>query len=81
MTGARAKSESGDAPIVEARSAEVVAPGEDFRLESGARLSPVTVAYETLGKLSASRDNAVLVVHALSGDSHMLACRALPDAL
>jgi len=40
------------------------------QLESGAILSPVTVAYETYGTLSRSRDNAVLVCHALSGDAH-----------
>jgi homoserine O-acetyltransferase len=30
----------------------------------------VTVAYETWGTLTRARDNAVLVLHALSGDSH-----------
>jgi homoserine O-acetyltransferase len=39
-------------------------------LESGGRLGPVTVAYETWGTLSRARDNAVLVLHALTGDSH-----------
>ena len=39
-------------------------------LENGATLSPVTVAYETWGTLSAARDNAVLLCHALSGTSH-----------
>ncbi|MBS1707724.1 MAG: homoserine O-acetyltransferase [Armatimonadetes bacterium] len=38
--------------------------------ESGAVLPSVTVAYETWGALNAARDNAVLVCHALSGDSH-----------
>ncbi len=41
-----------------------------LELEAGGTLSPVTVAYETYGKLSAARDNAVLVCHALSGDAH-----------
>jgi homoserine O-acetyltransferase len=39
-------------------------------LESGARLPAVTVAYETWGTLDESRANAVLVLHALTGDSH-----------
>jgi homoserine O-acetyltransferase len=39
-------------------------------LESGATLCDVAVAYETWGTLSPDHDNAVLVLHALSGDSH-----------
>jgi homoserine O-acetyltransferase len=39
-------------------------------LESGSRLGPVTLAYETYGQLNADRSNAVLVLHALSGDAH-----------
>ena len=42
----------------------------DHVLEAGGRLAPVTVAYETWGTLSPARDNAVLVLHALTGDSH-----------
>ena len=41
-----------------------------LRLESGATLGPVTIAYETWGELSPGRDNAILVAHAFSGDSH-----------
>jgi homoserine O-acetyltransferase len=40
-------------------------------LELGGRLSPVEVAYETWGELDANRSNAVLVAHALTGDSHV----------
>lgn len=42
-----------------------------FRLESGARLGPVDVEYETYGTLSEQRDNVVLIAHALSGDAHV----------
>ena len=42
-----------------------------LRLELGGHLSEVTVVYETYGKLNRARDNAVLVCHALSGDSHV----------
>jgi homoserine O-acetyltransferase len=44
--------------------------GEPLRLELGGTLSPVAVAYETWGELDRTRSNAVLVAHALTGDSH-----------
>ncbi|GAB4153437.1 MAG: homoserine O-acetyltransferase [Sphingomonadales bacterium] len=40
-------------------------------LDSGATLSPITVAYETYGRLNADRSNAVLICHALTGDQHV----------
>ena len=43
---------------------------EPLRLELGGTLSPVVVAYETWGELDRGRTNAVLVAHALTGDSH-----------
>lgn len=39
-------------------------------LERGGELSKVVVAYEAWGTLNASRSNAVLVLHPLTGDSH-----------
>lgn len=45
-------------------------PPKEVVLESGARLGPVTLAYETYGTLNAARDNAILAAHAFSGDSH-----------
>jgi homoserine O-acetyltransferase/O-succinyltransferase len=39
-------------------------------LEGGGRLGSVEVAYETWGSLNRSADNAVLVLHALTMDSH-----------
>jgi homoserine O-acetyltransferase len=46
-------------------------PPEPLVLESGARLGPVTIAYESYGRLNAAGDNAILVAHAFSGDSHV----------
>ncbi|MCO5221982.1 MAG: homoserine O-acetyltransferase [Thermomicrobiales bacterium] len=39
------------------------------QLELGGSLPAVTVAYRTWGKLNDTRDNAILVLHALTGDS------------
>ena len=44
---------------------------EPLQLELGGRLPEVTVAFETYGRLNPRADNAVLVCHALSGDSHV----------
>ncbi len=44
--------------------------GGGLRLEGGATLSGVTVAYETWGELDRAAGNGVLVLHALTGDSH-----------
>jgi homoserine O-acetyltransferase len=43
---------------------------EPMALESGETLGPVTLAYETYGRLNADRSNAILILHALSGDAH-----------
>lgn len=40
-------------------------------LDLGGSLPEVTVAYQTWGELNAVRDNAVLVLHALTGDAHV----------
>jgi homoserine O-acetyltransferase/O-succinyltransferase len=45
-------------------------PPEELILESGEKLGPITLAYETYGKLNAQKSNAILVSHALSGDAH-----------
>jgi homoserine O-acetyltransferase/O-succinyltransferase len=42
-----------------------------LRTEGGAELPAYRLAYETWGELSPTRDNAVLVLHALTGDSHV----------
>jgi homoserine O-acetyltransferase len=39
-------------------------------LAAGARLADITVAYETWGELDDAGSNALLVLHALTGDSH-----------
>ena len=41
-----------------------------LELEAGGHLDAITVAYETWGALNPTATNAVLVLHALTGDSH-----------
>lgn len=52
------------------RRFHTVGHGRSFQLEGGGALPEVQVAYETWGSLDAGADNAVLVCHALTGDSH-----------
>src|SRR3990170_3203153 len=56
--------------IVETKYVTLYEPPDELHLESGERLGPVTVAYETYGELNADRSNAILLCHALSGDAH-----------
>jgi homoserine O-acetyltransferase len=44
---------------------------EPLKLDCGKELKQVNIRYETAGKLSPAADNAVLVAHALSGNSHV----------
>ncbi len=57
------------APEVIARRYASLGP---FDCELGSQLSEVVLAYETWGELSQARDNAILICHALSGDSHAI---------
>ncbi len=43
---------------------------DSFKLESGDKFGPVSLAYETYGYLNSEKTNAILIVHALSGDAH-----------
>jgi len=53
----------------------IVAPhdfvyAKPFTFKSGQTLPGFTLRYETYGALNATRDNAILICHALSGDHH-----------
>ncbi len=40
-------------------------------LDCGRRLGPVNIRYETYGKLDNTKSNAILILHALSGNAHV----------
>ena len=50
---------------------------EPMPLDSSQTLGPVTLAYETYGRLNRDHSNAILILHALSGDAHAAGYYAL----
>src|SRR5215467_403469 len=62
---------------VETRAVAAELPGhrlvvtEPLVLDSGAKLGPYTIAYQTYGRLNAARTNAILICHALTGDQYV----------
>jgi len=56
--------------IVEKKLFTFAEPPDEMVLESGARFGPLTLAYETCGRLNEDKSNVILILHALSGDSH-----------
>ena len=56
------------APDADKGQAAEFGPESALTLDSGRTLAPWTIAYMTYGTLNASRSNAVLVCHALTGD-------------
>ncbi|MDA3786996.1 MAG: homoserine O-acetyltransferase [Desulfobacula sp.] len=57
--------------IVEKQFFTFAKPPERLKLEGKASIGPVTIAYETCGTLNPEKSNVILVLHALSGDSHV----------
>jgi len=56
--------------IVEKKFFTFCKPPDEMIFENGQKLGPITLAYETYGELNKDRTNGVLVLHALTGDSH-----------
>ena len=50
-----------------------------FTFKSGQTLPGFTLRYETYGTLNATRDNAILICHALSGDHHCAGLHTAED--
>lgn len=51
-----------------------------LNIECGIQIGPVTLAYETYGELNSEKSNAVLILHALTGDSHAAGYYSKDDA-
>lgn len=49
----------------------VFADKDKLKLQSGREFGPISVAYETYGELNKEKCNAILILHALSGDAHV----------
>ncbi len=47
------------------------AQDKPFKLESGKTLGPVSLYYETYGRLNTAKDNVILVCHTLTGNAHV----------
>ena len=58
------------AGIVETLDFTFAQSPDELVLESGQKLGPITLAYETYGTLDKNHSNAILVLHAFSGDAH-----------
>ena len=64
---------------VEKRTFTFARPPAPITLACGAAIGPVTIAYESCGRLNADATNAVLILHALSGDAHVAGTHADGD--
>lgn len=56
--------------LVETKQLKINLPASGLKMECGRYLQEITIAYETYGKLNEKKDNAILILHALSGDAH-----------
>ena len=75
MTKPISETAAGSVGIVETQFLDLPRP---LALDSGQELDLVRIAYETYGTLSSTRDNVILVCHALSGDAHAAGHAAAP---
>jgi homoserine O-acetyltransferase len=77
MTGSGQRAAAGSVGTIETQFCDLRDP---VMLDCGRQLHHIRIAYETYGTLSASRDNVILVCHALSGDAHAAGFAKTPPA-
>lgn len=64
---------------IEAQRVSFFSQNDPLTLEAGGRLDSVEIEFETYGQLTPSRDNAVLICHALTGDAHAAGWDSRPE--
>jgi homoserine O-acetyltransferase len=75
----KTKQSSSSVGIVETRTMVFAKPPALFPLACGRKIGPITVAYETYGRLNKERTNTILVCHALTGDAHAAGYHSAKD--
>ncbi|HEY4576677.1 MAG TPA: homoserine O-acetyltransferase [Yaniella sp.] len=68
-----------DPATYQAQTAVSTASIGELHFETGGYLPNVELAYETWGTLNASKTNAILIQHALTGDSHVASSPEAPE--
>ncbi len=75
MTGDSSPKDAVEASLNEAErpssACAVFGADQVLELDSGSKLGPWQIAYETYGSLNADKTNAVLICHALTGDQYV----------
>ena len=56
--------------LVEKKYLVFAEPPNEMILENGTAFGRIRIAYETYGRLNKAKNNAILVLHALTGDAH-----------
>ena len=69
----------GEVGIVETQYYTFAEPPNELLLISGKLLGPITLAYETYGKLNADKSNAIMVEHPLTADAHVAGRHSADD--
>lgn len=65
--------------IVKTKYMDIQTEGHKILLDSGKNFGPVRIAYETYGRLSAEKDNAILITCGFSADAHAAGVHSSDD--
>ena len=65
--------------LVETKYFSFADPPNKFILENGKELGPITIAYETYGELNKTRNNVILIEHALTASAHVAGINSPDD--